>query len=468
MRRTSSEASIWIRSAITNNYQQQSPLPLLPARNFTSSALSNAPPPKKPTGKPLSPFAKKRQSTEDESATSSSSSSQGIGNVLNEVTLPPPNIDLWPEFYPENVRTGEVGRVHRFAQGTVNAFKAFTLPKTVQKEFAFVPTPSTVLRSSTVSLTKTLDAASSHSSKDSRLLLAGSPGSGKSILLLQAASYALSQGWIVLYLPSATPLINSSTPHVYSPTTKTFDQPVLSRQMLDRFLAANRATLRKLKTQREYSFGEEARDEQQQQQQQGKKKIVVVPMGSGLDELATTNAGEASATEVFKAVLDELSSQTTTPVLLAIDEFQPLLATSLYVDPSYKPIESYSLEIPRLLLQFIDGSRSFAKGSVLLSASSHSPHQSLAVERKLDGAVPDSPSDEKTGGGVYDEILARVRLVGVPDRLERREAVGIAMMVKGWRGNREALSDTSFLQHYVAADGNPRHFSRELVRTRQL
>lgn len=53
------------------------------------------------------------------------------------------------------------------------------------------------------------------------------------------------------------------------------------------------------------------------------------------------------------------------PVLLAIDDVQGLFATSSYIDPNYYPLESYSLSVPRLLLDYISGAKAFVRRAVL-------------------------------------------------------------------------------------------------------
>lgn len=63
----------------------------------------------------------------------------------------------------------------------------------------------------------------------------------------------------------------------------------------------------------------------------------------------------------MEVVFEELSKQSKYPVLLAIDDSQSLFATSSYVDPTYTPVETYSLAVPRLLLDFISGSKSFVR-----------------------------------------------------------------------------------------------------------
>ena len=47
------------------------------------------------------------------------------------------------------------------------------------------------------------------------------------------------------------------------------------------------------------------------------------------------------------------------PVLVAVDDFQALFCRTAYRDPHYKPIASYHLQVPRLLLEITSGRRSF-------------------------------------------------------------------------------------------------------------
>ena len=84
--------------------------------------------------------------------------------------------------------------------------------------------------------------------------IAGDKGTGKSSLLLQAVSYAQSTDWIVLYLPSALPLVNSSTPHSYSQQRALFEQPALAASLLTKFAAANKAAFKALQTTKAVSY----------------------------------------------------------------------------------------------------------------------------------------------------------------------------------------------------------------------
>lgn len=86
----------------------------------------------------------------------------------------------------------------------------------------------------------------------------------------------------------------------------------------------------------------------------------------------------------------------------------------------------------------------------------------------------------------YSAILeAGLERFAVPERLDRAEAVGIVNLLKGWRGTRQGahaarsahtvsqadpsesavVDDKAFLEKLVAADGNPREFTRALTQT---
>ena len=47
--------------------------------------------------------------------------------------------------------------------------------------------------------------------------------------------------------------------------------------------------------------------------------------------------------------------------MLALDDAQCLFAPTSYVDPSYKTLEPHSLAVPRLLLEFVSGTKSFVR-----------------------------------------------------------------------------------------------------------
>lgn len=116
---------------------------------------------------------------------------------------------------------------------------------------------------------------------------------GSSSTSLPVTSPLISGTWPPLTLFSAaTPVLNSSTPHVYSSAQALFDQPALAQQLLGKFTAANKASFKALKTRKEWLFGDR-----------------VVKAGTGLDELSTKGVDEKNSAAVLEALFDELAAQ---------------------------------------------------------------------------------------------------------------------------------------------------------------
>ncbi|KAJ6558985.1 mitochondrial ribosomal death-associated protein 3-domain-containing protein [Mycena sp. CBHHK59/15] len=213
-------------------------------------------------------------------------------------------------------------------------------------QFRVLSKPCSLIRATTLSLIRALEESKS---KFASLVLNGRSGCGKSFLLLQAAEYATATGWIVLYIPRAKQLVNSSTTFTYSLATQTYLQPVFARQTLQRFAAANAAQLALLRTAAPALIDGRT-----------------VPAGTPLTELIALGVADASAAPAaLDALLSALAAQERFPVLLAIDDFQALFGHSHYRDPHFRLIRPHHLSMPRLLLEFASGRRSFPRGAVL-------------------------------------------------------------------------------------------------------
>jgi len=77
-------------------------------------------------------------------------------------------------------------------------------------------------------------------------------------------------------------------------------------------------------------------------------------------------------------------------VLLAVDEFQALYRRSKYKDPHYYNILSYHLSVPRLILEFANGYRSFKRGALVGALSNSDPR--FAAPLELTKAIGMAPS----------------------------------------------------------------------------
>lgn len=58
-------------------------------------------------------------------------------------------------------------------------------------------------------------------------------------MLLQAVQHCTSQKWIVIYIPRAVGIVNSTTPYAYDIRTQTYLQPAFAFQTLQRMLTVN-------------------------------------------------------------------------------------------------------------------------------------------------------------------------------------------------------------------------------------
>lgn len=248
-------------------------------------------------------------------------------------------------------------------------------------------TPS-ILRSTTNRLHGILNKAKDRSSKDERHYLIGQQGSGRSTALLQIVDQALSTGWIVIYLPCATSYINSSSPISYDPESRTFLQPALSRSVLQSIIRSNEAL----------------------------KNITVDDQT--LNNHANALLDQPHGLSKFFALLEQADA----PVLLAVDSAQSLFRTSDYLLPDSVSgsIDSFALEVPRVLLEYITGQKSF-KGLCLLSGCGSESSQSRAIEVVSQGK--DSGYEDL---GVYGELVKKAALkwFKMEEGMTRSEAGG--------------------------------------------
>ena len=72
---------------------------------------------------------------------------------------------------------------------------------------------------------------------------AGRSGCGKSFLLLQVVQHCASTDWIVIYIPRAVNLVNSTNSYVYDIRTQTYLQTEFALQTLQRMLTVNSKVL---------------------------------------------------------------------------------------------------------------------------------------------------------------------------------------------------------------------------------
>lgn len=231
--------------------------------------------------------------------------------------------------------------------------------------------PHMLVRNETIDLMTRLKNAGEEK-QTVRTVLTGDKISGKTMLLLQAQSYAFLNNWVVISIPEAQDLVNSNTE--YSPVAGTtplqFNQPVYCLNLLQSILKANRATLEKYKPSKNYS-----------------SIVPHFPKDATLADLIASAREAEFAWPVFKALWHELTAVPGGPsVLLTIDGLSHLMKVSAYRDPAYNLVHAHELTLVRLLIDALAGKTPMANGGAVVAATSRSnaprsPSMLLALEQ---------------------------------------------------------------------------------------
>ncbi|KDR70846.1 hypothetical protein GALMADRAFT_810886 [Galerina marginata CBS 339.88] len=358
-----------------------------------------------------------------------------------------------PMFAPHTVTNpASVGKLFEISPPEHDPLRIFGLPKKLRFEFHILTKPYTVMRQVTQDAIKLLTKAKNQSSLESRVVLTGHAGCGKSFLLLQAVEHCARDGWVVIYVPRAINLVNSTTPYIYDLRTQTYLQPAFSFQTLQRMLTVNQKALSNIPLVEDLVLDKQT-----------------VPKGTPLTRVIEIAMAERARTMaqsplVLDAVMRSLDQQEAYPVLLAVDEFHSLYGQTKYRDPQFQHIQSYHLSLPRLIMEYASGRRSFARGAVLGALSVSQTHHPLPLELRdalqLDNlaAFPASPFQKRNRDMlVYTEGLKKLEL---PEKFTLEEAVGVFDLWKGRNviGRDGYFYDEAFLGKYTESCGNPRDF----------
>ncbi|KAG6887040.1 hypothetical protein C0992_001077 [Termitomyces sp. T32_za158] len=246
------------------------------------------------------------------------------------------------------------------------------------------------------------------------------------------------------YIKNTKKLVDSSTPHEYDLRTQTYLQPAFSLETLRRLLAANHGKLANLTTHKKHSF--ERRE---------------IPLGTSLvDLIAIAEKEPPLAPVIFDTLMKELSVQTKNPVLFAVDDFQALYCRTAYRDPHFVPIRPYHLSVPRIIMEYASGKKSFAKGAFVGAITTSDTQYKLPLELKDALNLP-----HERFKSVYDkrsrplmEYTTGLKALNVPEQLSLVEAASLYEVWKDDKALISSLHDEAFLSKYTESNGNPRDF----------
>ncbi|KAK7455168.1 hypothetical protein VKT23_011039 [Stygiomarasmius scandens] len=350
-----------------------------------------------------------------------------------------------PTFTPAHITDDMIGQAVHFTELENDPIKFYGTPKDILLEYRLLSRRASVIRDVTVQTARLLDEAAQKSSQDTRIAITGSAGTGKSVLLLQAVRYCLDNDWIVIYVPRAKTTVNSTTIHAYDLRTQTYLQPQYAFQMLQRISSVNSKLLGQINMRQ--SLNMERRQ---------------IPAGTSLAELATIGIKEQQlASVVLDALVNELSMQKKSPVLLAIDDLQAIYRErTMYRDPHFAHIRPYHLSIPRMFLEFASGKRTFGQGAVLGAITSSDSQ--FPISNELIRALgteryhPMSPYDKMNKTLV--EYAQGLKNLEVPSKFTLQEA---SSMFEVWMKDRALtapINDELFLSKYTESGGHPKTF----------
>jgi len=352
---------------------------------------------------------------------------------------------LLPTFHPEALTSDKVATAMKFPMSDTNPMRVFGLPKTIETEFRLLSKPCSVVRGVTLKVLKELDAASVKPSRQSRLVLTGSLGCGKSYTLLQAVQYAAAAGWLVFYFPHAVDIVNSSTSYTYDSRTRTYLQPAYAARTLQNFLTVNSQSLEKLRIPEDVPLEGRA----------------VIQEGTPVADLIAVGVKDQNAAPTILCTLMKiLGKQTECPVLLAIDDFQALYCKTLYKDARFSTIRPLHLSMSRLLLEYASGKKSFARGAVVgaLSAANTAFSAPIELLESLTLSDRDANPYVKRSSAIRSYTGGHLKKIRVPEHLKVSEAAALfEVWMKDKAISRES-GDELFMSKYSEAGGNPRDF----------
>jgi hypothetical protein len=203
---------------------------------------------------------------------------------------------------------------------------------------------------------------------------------GKTSLLAQAQAFALLQGYIVLAIPRASELVSGENDTAYSEKLKVHCQPMYIRKWMNRFAKGNYKVLNQITL------------------SEGRKKIQGTRKGGkstnvewSLYDFVMESRSRKDIAEAFDEVMQELSSQTSAPVLITLDDIN-IFTEKIYSEnrnTDNHRIYHGDLQVIRNFLNYLSGTLSFKNGTVLAAVSgSHHINETILSGLGLQEPAP--------------------------------------------------------------------------------
>ncbi|ODV83217.1 hypothetical protein CANARDRAFT_19677 [[Candida] arabinofermentans NRRL YB-2248] len=204
-------------------------------------------------------------------------------------------------------------------------------------------------------------------SKFNKLIITGEKGVGKSTILTQFHSHALSSDGIILPITNMQSLLDGSNDFKFNNELKTYDQQMYSKKLLKKIYNLNKDLLIQLPLLNDFIPIYDS----------NKLKLSSsLKIGSNItlcDLIKLSLSKPINSTHVLTFLINELSKQEKFPTYLSIDNFNALTQYNYtkYKDIDDKFIKYNKFTIVNTLLDLISGQISFNKGGIILSTSSN-------------------------------------------------------------------------------------------------
>lgn len=226
------------------------------------------------------------------------------------------------------------------------------------------------------------------SSIESRYLVNGHSGIGKSTILAHFQAFALSHNnneAILFPISNADLLVDGSSDFRLNPLTKKYDQPMYSRTFLKKFINLNADNLAKIPL-----SGELTPLTNVYRASTHKVSGTLLDLAKYILKAPSI---ESNTTYGFTTILNELSKQDKLPVYMTIDNFSAFIQHGMtkYRDTENRRIYFQDFTIADSLLQFVSGEKSFKNGAIMIAT--HGNHR-LQNNGTLDVLVGDKPLED--------------------------------------------------------------------------
>lgn len=330
---------------------------MLATRRFSTASVCRAAkpakgkaPPKKASKQSFAKKNKNKDAAGGPTTTSAFAAKIGSSKATTKLNDAAPKIPL-PMLSPQACTAEQVGTMFETPSSVVTQLQSLDVLQR-QGGYQYFSQLASVLRGPSVELANIM--AQDGSSKDRRILLDGPAGSGKTIATTQAITLALQQKWIVITIPHAESLVDSTYPYAKDETRQSWRQDVYMSELLHRVAEANKAVLQLQNTSKSFNF-----DRHQ------------VPQKSTLHKLLEIGAQDpVIAHDVFDAFMAEVNMDGRPKVLLTLDNFSIATMPTRYRDPSYEVVHPFDLEIIKNFVAYLNGTKVLTNGVVLTNTSS--------------------------------------------------------------------------------------------------